>query len=94
MSDLRRQVIEDLSALAALLEKPFPSALSNEGWSVELWQKCGRIFGGLLESVRAGSLGTDTSISRSMDFNGIIQGEVLEKAAAISNSLRELGRNA
>ena len=94
MHDLRSQIVDDLSGLISVLQKPFPSELTTEGWSAELWEKWGRIFGELLESVRAGGLGPDASISRAMDFDGITQGEILESAAGVSNSLRALRRNA
>jgi hypothetical protein len=93
IDNLRSQVIDDLSCIVSELQEPFSSALSSEGWSSELWEKWGRIFGDLLESVRSGGFGLDASISRAMDFDGVTQGEILEKAARISNSLRELRRN-
>ena len=93
MSDLRRKIIDDLSGLVTALKEP-SLCPTTDGWSGELTEKWGNIFSQLLESVRVGEFGPDASIPRAMDFDGIVQGEILERAAEVSNSLRELRRNA
>jgi len=93
MSNIDAKVINDLSEIVSVFQNPFPSESSSDGWSPELWKKWGLIFNSLLQSVRSGAAVSEASITRAMDFDGIIKGEILEKAAVISNALRELKIN-
>ena len=90
MSKLRSMLIDDLSLLVLAFQSPLPIGLTAEGWDVELWGKWGRVFQELLELTSSGGLASDVSIARAMDFDGITHGEILSRAASISNGLREL----
>jgi hypothetical protein len=91
LSSSRAGVLKELAALSAALEQSFPASATDDGWTVETWLKWRTIFQDLHRRVAAEETVTDASISRAMDFDGIVGGELLERAARVSNALRALG---
>jgi hypothetical protein len=78
----------ELKELIAALSQPFPVVASNDGWRPETWVKWRDIFIRLQSSLESGQPVPDASIARAMDFDGIVGGELLDRAARISNALR------
>jgi hypothetical protein len=87
MSDIRSQISIQLTELVQALSQPFPSELVPEGWCERSWGKWGTIFHNMQETFASGGSLPDASIARAMDFDGIVDGELLEKAASLSNLL-------
>lgn len=87
MPNFDEKIINDISEIVSTFSKPFPTEMVSDGWSIELWHKWGLIFISLLNSVQSGSEISNASLARAMDFDGIIKGDLLGKAAAISNAL-------
>lgn len=69
-----------------------PAACMNDGWSQEIWQKWQSIFETLHARVVAGESDFSGAIARAMDFDGVINGQILERAAAVGNALGRLNR--
>jgi hypothetical protein len=88
MSDIRSQISIQLAELVQALSQPFSSELVPEGWCERSWEKWGAIFRNMQETFTSGGSLPDASIARAMDFDGIFCGELLEKAASLSNLLR------
>lgn len=81
-------ISEELSELVAVLSQPFPVSASIDGWTPETWEKWREIFLRLQSSLETGHRVPDASIARALDFDGIVGGELLERAARVSNALR------
>ena len=93
MEDLHNQIALQLKELTETLMQPFPASATADGWCEASWLKWQRIFSEMRESFSSGLALPNVSISRAMDFDGIIGGVVLDKAAALSNVLRHLHKN-
>ena len=89
MADLHTQISLELTHLVEVFSQPFPSALEPDGWCERTWVKWGEIFAQMKAAFLSGSLPPDASIARALDFDGIVQGEILEKAARLSNLIRD-----
>lgn len=82
------KLLEDIDALLALLRQPLSRASASDGWTTATATKWRGIFEELRDHVANGRPTPAASIARAMDFDGIVGGELLERAAAISNALR------
>ena len=86
------KLLEDIDALLALLRGPVSSASASDGWTDALAEKWVGVFEELRGRVVSDRSIAPVSIARAMDFDGIVSGELLDRAAAISNVLRARGR--
>ena len=77
-----------LSEIVALMSQKLPASESTNGWTKATWQKWQRAFEEVREQVSKGRLVPDVSITRAMDFDGVIGCEIPGKAAGVSKLLR------
>jgi hypothetical protein len=94
MTELRSEVIDELRQLTTILAEPFPSGAIEDGWCLESWTKWGHIFADLHEALIEGRPIPDTSFSRGLDFDGVVSGDILDRVAHMSISLKKLHQNA
>jgi hypothetical protein len=94
MKDLRSQIALQLAELVEIFSQPFPRALDRDGWCERSWAKWGRIFQEMQKTFVAGDSLPDASIARAMDFDGIVGGDLLERAARVSNLIRHFHQGA
>lgn len=94
MNKVRANVARELASLASELAGPMPGAASADGWTPAIWKKWAVFFVELHAEVLASKPVSSASIARALDFDGVIRGPILERAAAVSNALRTLDGNA
>ena len=80
----------EIARLAGELEKSLPTEALAFGWRPDTWAKWAQIFRQLESDAKAGRLPPLPSMSRAMDFDGVIGGALLDRAASVSNALRQL----
>jgi hypothetical protein len=90
MSSLQSHIEKELSEIISALSQPFPSAAGCDGWTEQSWQKWRSFFEEARKKISSRQPIPDASITRAMDFDGVTGGVLLEKAARVSNQLREL----
>ena len=86
----RAEVAEELASLAAELTGPMPKSAASDGWTEATWTKWGHIFKALHTTVLAGESEVPGGIARAMDFDGVIGGSILDRAAGVSIALARL----
>ena len=87
---MRAEIADELARLAFELARPMPSSALKDGWCAQTWQKWQSIFETLYARVIAGESDFSGGIARALDFDGVIGGQVLERAAAVGNALGRL----
>jgi hypothetical protein len=87
------ELIAYIDAIIAKLSLPLPPQEKRNGWTDKARINYLTFFNNLKEMIAADSGHPwPTGIARSMDFWGVIAGELLEDAAKIGNMARELER--
>ncbi len=81
---------DEIAALAAEFVEPMPSSATSDGWTEQTWTKWRNIFATLHTRVAAGETNFSGGIARAMDFDGVVSGPLLERAAKVGNALARL----
>ena len=84
------EVAKELASLAAELAGPMPESAASDGWTEATWTKWGQIFKTLHAAVLAGESEVRGGIARAMDFDGVIGGSILDRAAGVSIALARM----
>jgi hypothetical protein len=90
MAEITRVDLERrMDVLMQKLSTPPTSSEFKEGWTESSKKAMKNMVGDVQNRLRSGQPNIDISFSRGMDSWGIVEGEILEEAAELSNALRE-----
>jgi hypothetical protein len=81
---------QNLLIVLSMLNRPFDPKYVIDGWHETSWIKWRNIFIDIQNRRSTGKQLPIASISRALDFDGIISGEILEKSSEIGNLIRTL----
>lgn len=81
-------LLEKIDGVIDVLAVPLSASEAADGWTPESKKVIKIFFEGLKQKLQSGETLPPMNISRSLDHWGVISGEILEKAAQISNELR------
>jgi hypothetical protein len=89
MESSRTHICQLLDQLVAALSASLTEAARADGWTEAVQAKWLHVFQDMRTSVGSGHALAEASISRALDHDGVIAGPVLEKAAMLSNLVRQ-----
>ena len=82
-------IFDDVKFMVEELSKPVSSAEVSDGWTKESKNAIRTYFLGLQSALQSGDALPPLEVVRALDHWGVIDGPLLEKAARISNFLRQ-----
>lgn len=83
-------VKKEVDEMLIMLSKPLSNAELANGWSVDCQKAMFKLFDDIKKRLELSQDHPPLFIARGLDQWGVTRGEMLEKAAKISNMIREL----
>jgi hypothetical protein len=86
----KNEIIIKIDDIVGELSHPLSLQEADEGWTEKSKTAIGVFFKELRSNILSGGPLPPLSIARGLDHWGVVNGELLEKAAVISNQLRNM----
>ena len=85
-------VVQEIDLVIESLGSPVTAKEASDGWTSKSKMAVHALMKSLKEKLQSGTELPPMSISKALDHWGVIDGEILERVAEISNQIRQLQR--